>query len=193
MPRKKKPKQTARSAPARPRATAGPAFKAFYMKLVPAAMRYATRNTDFFTAQLVTQELAWTFWRSGVEGAEAADTLTEPPAPVLEAMIRAEIVAEWRRTRQPTKKPLVHRGDQTAAAHVVTLARYFQITLPAKEEAAFESRLERDGEFFELVAPIVMQWRKPRGATPERVRDYRMPERGVELMWAEFSEGSAPG
>jgi hypothetical protein len=192
MAKQRKPKHAATAKPAPRKPGACPGFKAFYRTVVPAAMRYALRNTDFSTAQLVTQALAWTFWQSGVEGAEAAATLIESPAIVFEAMLRTEIVAEWRRARHAIRAPRGPHGGSPPSPDVAAIAGYFACRLSPKAEARMEARLERDGDFFELVAPIVMQWRVPRGVIPERLRDYRMPERAVELMWASFCEEASP-
>jgi hypothetical protein len=81
---------------------------------------------------------------------------------------------------------------------------YFMHEMSAEEEAAFEARVRVEAKFFEKVALVAMNWVWA-AAVPgpsdgeewqagqavgggEGWRDYRIPKRGVELMWGRFCE-----
>ena len=187
-------------------------FKAFYFKLVPAAMRYAVQHTPFQTAQDVTQRTACNCWRAGVEGAEVAERMIGGDAVTLRTSLRVGIVKAWRRDRRPggeLAEPPRHIGPAKADEvphdpQVAAAIDYFMHAMSAEEEEAFENRVGMEGALFEKASPVAMVWVWPGAGLgpsdgeewrPERGvgqgqgrREYRIPERGVELMWGRFCE-----
>ena len=183
-----------------PRPVPSPEFKAFYIKVVPAALHYAVRYLAFSTSQHVAQEVARDCWEADITGAEAADRLERDMPGFLEHEVRRKVVALWRLTRKyrvDAKQP--RHPLPTADPGTEVAVDYLARKLSGEQEAEFENRLERDGEFFDRVCPILAAWfgpisPPPRSAGPWAVpgirpeRDRPLPARDVELMWERFCE-----
>jgi hypothetical protein len=224
-----------KAAPGKPQPS--PEFKEFYMRLVPAAMNYAVRNAQFDIARHATQEVAWTFWTAGVKGAQAAAELTGPPAAVLHAMLRTEIVAEWRRIRgKPNMAQrrgarearklskaaadvrrtvilmnmsmgAVFAGGESLSGlseaeldalpldpAVAEITDYLSHHLRAEKNAEIEARLERDPDFFEHVAPVVMSWQLPTTPQPRNDENWVAPRNVADKsVQADTPERGEPG
>jgi hypothetical protein len=89
-------------------------------------------------------------------------------------------------------------------AQVAATIDYFMHAMSAEEEEAFEHLVASDAEYFARVSPVAMalvwpgavrgpgggdEWKPKRASRVGQAwQDYRMPARGVELMWRWFCE-----
>jgi hypothetical protein len=187
----------------------GAQFKTFYTKIVRAAMHYAVQHAPFPVAQEVTQRTAYKCWMARLSGGDAAELMIRDGASALRASLREGIVRSWRRERAKADLPAeplpgVPQAELSLDPQVAATIDYFMHAMSAEQEEAFEHRVALEAEFFEKVSPVAMAlvWpgavRGPGGGdewTPRRGprvghawRDYRVPARGVELMWRWFCQ-----
>jgi hypothetical protein len=95
----------------RPAPEPGAELKAFYMTVVPSAMRYAVQHAPFDVAQEVTQRTMTVCQRMGIQSAEIAQRYVGKNAWILHMSLRVGIVMAWRRDRRPggtRAKPTQH-------------------------------------------------------------------------------------